>query len=63
MDKVGLEQCLKEVLTHVDESLQYSIEKVSWVQEESFSRYQGILKTLSALKLEIEDVIETHKRI
>ncbi|HPJ25691.1 MAG TPA: histidine kinase [Synergistaceae bacterium] len=60
---MGLEQCLKEVLTHVDESLQYSIEKVSWVQEESFSRYQGILKTLSALKLEIEDVIETHKRI
>ncbi len=63
LDKANLEGCLKEVLVHVDESLQYSIEKVSWVQEESFSRYQNILKTLEALKLEIEDVIQTHKQI
>jgi two-component system sensor histidine kinase DegS len=63
VDKAGLEQCLQEVLVHVDESLQYSIEKVSWVQEESFSRYQAILKTLDALKHEIEDVIQSHSRI
>lgn len=60
MDKAGLEQCLQEVLVHVDESLQYSIEKVSWVHEESFSRYQAILKTLDALKQEIDDTIEKH---
>jgi two-component system sensor histidine kinase DegS len=63
LDKAGLEKCLEEVLVHVDESLQYSIEKVSWVQEESFSRYQAILKTLDSLRIEIEDVIQTHHRI
>jgi two-component system sensor histidine kinase DegS len=60
LDKAGLEQCLQEVLAHVDESLQYSIEKVSWVHEESFSRYQAILKTLDALKQEINDTIDKH---
>lgn len=51
---------LQEVLDHVDKSLNYSIESVSMIHEESLARYQELLQDLDRVQRDIEDVIKAN---